>query len=186
MVKVWSELQKSARIRIDGSPVDAGSSRGEESRTEKRKKAGSSAQQNQLTEFPEEANSASEPYGTYRGKDERVNVFKWDFTRKLVHFYLSLKTDILSKVKEVFNASTRKPFREPSPLKTECLTLAYTLHAFFATITDLEDFMTRPYAIGLQYAMRRLYVLLQIEVEVPIYFSTRTKALDHYKVLLDE
>lgn len=72
-----------------------------------------------------------------------------------------------------------KPFRDPSPLETGCLTLAYTLHAFFSTVTDLEEFMTRPYAIGFQYAMRRLYVLLQIEFEVPIYFSTRTKAWDH-------
>lgn len=79
-----------------------------------------------------------------------------------------------------------KALQRPSPLETECLTLAYTLHAFFATITDLDDFMTSPYAIGLQYAMCRIYVLLQIEVEVSIYCSTRTKAWDHYKVLLDD
>lgn len=71
-------------------------------------------------------------------------------------------------MKEVFYASTRKPFRDPSPLETESLTIAYTLNDFFATVTDMEEFMTHPYAIGIQYAMIRLYVLLQIEVEVPI------------------
>lgn len=184
-IKAWFQLHNKTGINIDGRPVDDGSSSNDEARPPKRQKLGGSAS-SQLCEFPAEANGATDLYGAYRGKDERVDIFKWDFTRKLVHFYLSLKTYIPSKVKVVFYASTRKTFRDPTPLETECLTLVYTLHAFFATVPNLEEFMKQPNAIGLQYAMHRLYVLLQIEVEVPIYSSTKTKALDHYKVLLDD
>lgn len=141
---------------MDGRQSEQDSSSEDEERGTKRRKTGSSSQNNQLCEFPDEANTASDPYGSYKGTDERLNVFKWNFTRKLVHFYLSLKTDIPSKVKEVFYASNRKHFCEPSPLETECLTLPYTIHAFFATVTDLEEFTTRPYPTGLQYEMRWL------------------------------
>lgn len=88
-------------------------------------------------------------------------------------------------VRETFNSSTRKS-REASPLETECLTLSYTLHDLFVKVPDLEDFMKKPYAIGLQYAMRRLYVLLKLESEVPHIYPTRHKSWLQYKVLFDD
>lgn len=73
-----------------------------------------------------------------------------------------------------------------SPIEIESMTLAYTIHAFFAQVSDLETFMAKPIALGLQYPMRRLYVLLQMETEVSSIYPTRIKAWDHYKVLLKE
>lgn len=92
---------------------------------------------------------------------------------------------ILTVGRETFNASTRKS-REPTALETESLTLAYTLHAFFETINDLEGFMKQTYEIGLQYAMRRLYILLKMETEVTHLFASRHIAWLQYKVLVED
>lgn len=143
--------------------------------------------QNELEEFPDEqgAKHSSEPYGEYQGKGERVGVLRWDLTRNLTHFFLSMNKGIPTVVRETFNTSTRKS-REPSALETECLTFSYTLHAFLVKVPDLDEFLKRPYAIGLQYAMRRLYVLLKLKTEVPPLFATRHQAWIQYKVLLDD
>lgn len=129
---------------------------------------------------------SSESYGKYQGKGERVNVFLWDFTRTLVHFYLNMSKNVPEAVKYIFYGAGCRQGREMSTVEIEYMTLAYTIHAFFAQAKDLEDFMAKPLAIGLQYPMRRLYVLLQMETEVLSIYPTRIKAWDHYKVLLKE
>lgn len=102
------------------------------------------------------------PYPEYLGKADCVDMFRGNFTRKFLHFFLGLKKDIPTIVRDIFAATTRKPIRDPSLVETECLTLAYCLHAFLATTNDLETFMKKPCAVGLRYVMRRLYVLLKI------------------------
>lgn len=126
------------------------------------------------------------PCGEYKGKAERVDVFRGDFNRKLVHFFLGLKKYIPTAVRDIFTATTRRPIREPTPVETECLTHAYCLHAFLSAVPDLEKSMRKPYAAGLRYKMSRLYVLIKIEIGVPKPFELRTKAWDHFKVLLND
>lgn len=60
-----------------------------------------------------------------------------------------------------------------------------SLRLFFR-VPNLEEFMKQPCEIGLQFAMRRLYVLVKLENEVPHIFPTRREAWLQYKVLLDD
>lgn len=89
-------------------------------------------------------------------------------------------------VKDIFHGAARKQGREMSPGEIGCITHAYKINGFFAQISDLEAFMKKPMEIGLQYPMRHLYVLIQMDVEVSPIYPTRIKLWDHYHVLLKE
>lgn len=115
-----------------------------------------------------------------------MNVFLWYFTRTLVHSFLNMSKNVPEAGKDIFHGTGRRQGKEMTPVEIECMTHSYTTHAFFAHVRYLEEFMKTPMEIGLQYSMRRLYVLLQMEVEVPSIFATRVKAWERYKVLLKE
>lgn len=116
-----------------------------------------------------------------------MDVLRGDFTRSLKHFYLGLKKDIKTVVRDIFTAKTlKKKIREWTPVETECMNTTNYLHAFLSKVSDLEAFMKKPSAVHLRYTIRRMYVLMKIERGVKNPFETRTKAWEHFKALLND
>lgn len=126
------------------------------------------------------------PDGEYKGKAGRVDVFRGYYNRKFVYFFIGLKKYLPSAVRDIFSTTTRKPIRDPTQVETECITLAYCLHGFLAQFNNLEIFMKNPFAVGLPYVMRRLYLLIKIDTSVPKPFETWKKSWVYFEILIDD
>lgn len=191
--KQAGRLVRSESRSSDSSSDDENASRSRRKRNFKKAKRQSNtdpgrANDNRDDYYGEYEYNEQRPFREYAGRTLPAKGFRKNLTRKLLHFFLDFNKDLPTVVRDIFNDGTRSIYhsRDIGPVEVECLTLAYAIHAFLVTVPDLDASLQEKHSAGLEYLLRRLYVLYRIEVSVPDEFETKEKAWWTQKILLEE